>query len=367
MIRTAVFTFLVLLIALVVYLLVSSRPGLEVEIEKLKEEYLPKETLTLTMKIKNTAARPNYFFVDLKSDLGVFTPRTVFLKQGCEQKLTYLLNISTKTTQGIYPVNVSIKTRRTLPTLKPVTLLTKELNVVVKLPPTPPSPPPKPVIEIKKPKPLTGKVEFVNLPQAFIYNTTYYIKSKIENTSTRPAQFMLWLNISGPERANSAFSHIEQIKSEESKEKVFEYFVDRSNPEGEYFLTLELRDTETDALLASDAAVTKLIDNPPEITFTKLIVPAKKERKEKPIEFIYELKDDIEIKQAVLFFNDLTRNFSTCYNMILVSGNTSKGLWSTSFILPKKTKEFSYYIQATDSKGQMKSTEREEKISLLKE
>jgi len=365
MLKYALITAGFLLIIFTGYIFISEIPGVKLEAEIEEKEYLPGEKLKLNINITNKGMKGNYFFIDLKSDLGKFVPETVFLYPKANYRTEYLKELPKDIQTGIYEIKISIKTKKIQPfTLKtkPKEIAKKIINIKVKE-----LEKPKPVIPVlptpeKKPEPFIAKLNFVSLPENFIYDTTNFINVSVENISSVEGKTILWLDITGPENSKMVFSHTLSFMPNEKKEKTFEYFADRSYPSGEYFVSLELRDFSTDKLLYSDVRIVELIDLPPKLTLNQVNT---KTEPVTQVEISYEISDDIEVKDAMLWYYDSKTQKEKTFSMNLLTGTKKQGIWSCTIYPEKKVKQFKYYVLAFDNKNQQ-SKSNEQTISLTK-
>lgn len=353
-------TIVALVVAAGAYFYVTGTTKIEIGINVGSTEYMAKDELRFEATIKNIGKQPGYFFIDVKSDIGKFTPHLLYLAGNTEQPVSYTHAIPPQITPGKYAVDITVKTRAAIPfmkTQKVKTSAAKTFFVEIKQPPPP-------VVRIPKPKPpeplMMGNIKFVSLPQQMIYHSLYNVRLLTENISSRRGDFVVWLIITGPENTLKVYSQTVTMAALESREIEFVTGAKPSDPPGEYFASAEMRELPADRLLSSDAAVTTLTDMPPKIEFKKMDVS-----KTRDITILCDITDDVRVETAKLFYEDPLRNWTTTYNMDIVSGTRTSGAWSCSFRPYKKAKNFSFYLKATDSKNNTYQTNKNS-VSVVK-
>ncbi|MFN3966366.1 MAG: hypothetical protein ACK4JE_01545 [Endomicrobiia bacterium] len=363
MLKYALTVIVVFLFIFAGYIFITDISKIKFIVQKTEEkEYLPGEKIKIDIEITNSGIRGDYFFINLKSDLGRFIPETVYLQPKESYKTQYQTEISKNIQPGIYEIKTSVKSRQIYPfTLKskPREVAKKIITIKVKEQERP-----KVVSLIleKKPEPFMAKFNSISIPEKLTYNATNFIRISVENVSSTEGKTTLWLDIAGPQNSKMVFSYTLTLGAKETKEKTFEYLVDEKYPVGKYFISLELRETLNDKLLSSDVRIAELNDLPPNLILNQIDI--KKEPKTQ-IEIKYEISDDIEVEEANLWYYDLKKEKINTYTMNLISGTKKQGIWSCRIYPDKKIKQFKYYISAIDNRNQENKT-TEQTISLTK-
>ena len=221
----------------------------------------------------------------------------------------------------------------------------------------------KPVISvIAKPKKITPNIKFrfIQLPEKLSFNEVFNITGELVNTSEYAGNLLAKIELisSEPNAVPVTLAKEVYITSFSSGIIVFEYKIDGTAQESDYLINGQVysltKDNNPDKLMAGDNCILALTDKIPQIKilYTDLNVKRKQTAK-----YEVEVADDRQIKEVLFNYSGQAANDIKSEKMNLVSGDMQKGTWSYSLIIPKKIDKFTFTISAADSKEQTIKTE----------
>jgi hypothetical protein len=320
------------------------------EVDGVKSRYFAGSEMEFDVGVKNLSGTEKCFSVDfkIKSDAKTvdFPKRFFILGEGDRMTNKYVYSFPENFDAGNYKVELELKDK----TVDGDTALAKRiLPFKVKRKPV------KPKILL-----LAGNIKFTGLPKKINFSDRLVIKALVKNTAGRRGKFHVKVKLTPPPvkgnkgREPKILTRMLNLNKKSQESIKFKHRLPKDMPDGKYRLTVQLFEKGATKLLSSDKAVVSVIDRPPEIVFKDIGLSVKKGE-----QAVYKVRvvDDKGVKSVRYYRHNLKTGYTTSYMMTLTSGNNSKGIWSYSADVVKKTRKFKFYVAAIDTKNQKTKTD----------